>query len=71
MSISLLSTNWQDGITIWAVGSLITLAIIQFKKPFITPEVKTFNCHYCGAKMNTSELMCQNCESKSSMGKSK
>ena len=60
--------DWKNSITIWAAISLITLAIIQFENSFLTPEVKTANCHYCSTPMQTSELICQNCKSKSRKG---
>ena len=67
-TVSLIPAGYTLGISIWASVSLIAMASNYYKKPFITPEVKKFNCHYCGAMMATSELICQNCRSKSSKG---
>ncbi|HKZ61245.1 MAG TPA: hypothetical protein VJZ68_02345 [Nitrososphaera sp.] len=59
---SLVPANWATGIFLWAILSLVAMGINHYQKPFITPEIKKFNCHFCGAEMATSELKCQNCQ---------
>lgn len=56
-------------ITSYAVFSLIAMAYIVVNRSFITPEVKSPKCHFCGEPMKTAKLICNNCESDSNKGK--
>jgi hypothetical protein len=64
--MSPLPIDWQNFIAVWSAASLVTLAGMQFGKPFITPEIKAqIKCHFCDPPMETSELICQSCKRKS------
>ena len=49
----------------YAAASLIAMAYLVVRQPFITPEVRYHRCHYCGGTMTTTSLKCENCSSKS------
>ena len=60
---------FANGIVYYAVISLIAMAYIIVNRTFVTPEVKSPKCHFCGAPMKTTKLTCDNCESDSNKGK--
>lgn len=55
-------------IVYYAAGSLIAMAYLVVRQPFITPEIRHHKCHYCGGHMTTTRLKCENCSSKSDKG---
>jgi len=62
-------TPFTNGITYYAVVSLIAMAYILVSRPFVTPEIKSPKCHFCNSPMKTAKLVCDNCESDSNKGK--
>ncbi len=58
-------TPYFNGIIYYAIASLIAMAYLVVKQPFVTPEVKHVTCNFCGASMSTAKLICENCKSKS------
>ena len=50
---------------VYAAASLIAMAYLVVRQPFITHEVRYHRCHYCGGTMTTTSLKCENCSSKS------
>lgn len=62
--IDVLTANFQLAVY-YAVGSLIAMACLVVRQPFITPEVRNPKCHYCDGTMTTTRLKCENCSSKS------
>lgn len=58
-------TPYFNGIVYYAIASLIAMAYLVVKQPFVTPEVKHVTCNFCGAFMSTAKLICENCKSKS------
>ena len=55
-------------IVYYAAGSLIGMAYMITKQPFITPEVRHPKCNFCGGPMSTVSLKCESCQSKSDKG---
>lgn len=69
IKLSFIPLNYQLCITGYVVITLFVAAVSIWRKSFITPDIKSFECHYCGATMATSELTCQRCTAISSKGK--
>lgn len=61
-------TPYFNGVVYYAIASLIAMAYLVVKQPFVTPEVKHVKCNFCGATMSTARLICENCQSKSEKG---
>lgn len=61
-------TPYFNGVVYYAIASLIAMAYLVVKQPFVTPEVKHVTCNFCGAPMSTARLICENCKSKSDKG---
>ena len=49
----------------YATASLIAMAYLVVRQPFVTPEVRHPKCHFCDGTMTTTRLKCENCSSKS------
>ena len=61
-------TPYFNTIVYYSIASLIAMAYLVVKQPFVTPEVKHVKCNFCGASMSTARLICENCKSKSEKG---
>ena len=52
----------------YAIGSLVAMASLVVRQPFITPEVRHPECNFCGGPMSTTGLKCESCQSRSNKG---
>jgi len=61
-------TQYLNVVVYYTIASLIAMAYLVVKQPFVTPEVKHATCNFCGATMSTAALICEHCQSKSDKG---
>lgn len=61
--LAILQQNKTDGV-LYVIIVLVAAAFNVSRKPFLTPEVKHTTCHFCGAQMETNELICMRCRRK-------
>lgn len=61
VKLSLIPSIYQPYLTGYVMAPLFLAAFSIWRKSFIKPEIKSHNCHWCGAAMTTSELTRQNC----------
>ena len=61
---SIIPSNWLIFTRTFSLGTFISIALINYKKPYVTAEVKSYKCNKCNSEMETSDLICQNCKSK-------
>jgi hypothetical protein len=64
MNNSIIPPGWLIATRTFSVGTFISIALINYKKPYITAEVKSYKCSNCDSEMATTELICQNCKGK-------
>jgi hypothetical protein len=69
VKLSVIPLIYQPYLTGYVVAILFVGAFTIWRKSFRTPEIKSNNCHWCGAVMITSELTCQNCAAISAKNK--
>lgn len=61
--LGILEHNKTYGV-LYVIIVLVAAAFNVSRKPFLTPEVKHTTCHFCGAQMETNELICMKCRRK-------
>jgi hypothetical protein len=68
LNINIIPSILAEGVLIYAAINLLA-APYGFKHRFITPNIASPKCPFCGSYMTTTQLKCENCNNVSSLDK--